>query len=407
MNRNVVPISFLPGKLYLIRYFGSLIRPATKILLNWKRESHIYRQFKLTRKSTKALKLRKYYLLAGISGVIISRCIHQGHKTINRICYAKLFSYWAILLITLDAYSDLERNDNEKVVTLNIYCATLIIHCFQKKGIPIPEEIESQFSWWKHNFKQNGEVSDSPLIRCIFFICDKFGESASICFGNVKNNKAIEENVGKMIKLLIKLMTAQLESLHQSSFSNKYDWTWYTNHVLENKFDPIFSSVLMAFPRNQRQVVNVSNLLMGMDVINRLFLHRQILDDLLDADEDIDNDILATPGYMLIDYDTGDLDSDGLAAIIKHRLRNNKNYARGSFFDAWKNNDKKMCKSLIIRSGIVMEFINIIEDVSRRKPLIDQLNLIIKNSPQLRNGLLFYYLRSSRSLAKLKKKVFS
>jgi len=352
----------------------------------------------------KRLNLRKYYVLGSVTGFLITRSIH-GQRS-KATVYAQLISNWAILLIILDAACD-NREDltNQEKIYLNISSAKKIFSILSGSDIGISLLFRNRFHEWVllHETAVSENTRPSKSIENdILTASSQFAISLKKCLTLVLDIKIRKKNSQIIIESLRSLMQAQIDSLNQTSFSANDNWKWYANNVLFKKFDGIFESILWAVPTNDTETLRISGLLEGMKTIGKIFAHRQILDDLVDYKNDIRAGILATPAYILIDFDLGINNHmfPGLYDMIKRSC-----YISGSFTNAWNKKDTNLCHTLMLNSGIFDFFIKMIEDRKSHQPIIKRLNQLTSEYPMLEVPLCFYYNRLNKTYNRLKKQV--
>jgi hypothetical protein len=377
-----------------------------KLFLTYQIDFSLNHRVKLSRKEIVDLKIKKYFFAAGLSGVIISHSIHgkRNGSAKNRTDYSLLLSYWAVLLITLDSYSDLEKNDKRKSITANLVCAKQIIETILQNGIVIPNEILTKFYLWLNSYGSDLVIdTHCSIMSSIIYFSECFSQYFSKCLNHISDEAILKKNLNEIIIALMNLMDGQIKSLNQSTCSSIYNWQWYYYEVLKNKFDNIFISALYIFPKDESQILKTNLLIEGIKAVNELFLHRQILDDLIDFEEDIDNGIMATPTYILLAYD--DIDNnqidEELAKSILNKIEISKCYKKGTFSALW-NKDMNLLKEIIIKNKILNIFFETIENTERSNLVINKIETIISTRPEIGDSIIIYYRRTIKSYLKFK-----
>ena len=357
-------------------------------------------------------KIRKHFYSAGIAGAFISASIHGQSKEskINRQDYSLLFSYWAGLLISLDSYFDLKKNEIAKDISANFKIAILLKDILVSKGVLIPSGSLIDFNIWITDNNSSDLPIDndySSITKEIYFL-ESFANKLANCLNHAENEIIVTKNLIQIIDSFMKLMTGQINSLNQIYYSECYNWNWYSKNVLEQKFNFIFPSVLWSFPQNKTQYNLVSNLIQGMKEIDTVFIHRQILDDLIDFGEDIDNGILATPSYILLAIDENTvMDISIFNGFLQKILKNitlSKKYRKGMFYEAYRNKNKELCKEIIVQSGILESYFEIVEDEKKCSDAIYKIKKIVKENPSISDCLYIYFNKTIKSYNELKKK---
>lgn len=395
--------------LYKRRNSFLFVRFGWKLFIKFHQEIYANKRIKITKKLIARLKIKKYFLSAGVSGALISRCIHGDSKIAKarRVDYSILFSYWAVLLIALDSYSDLEHIDKQRAISANLKIAGVIIERMIRQNILIPEIKLNSFYKWLNSYDADLlSNEDSSMMSFITYFTEKFSDSMISCLKHEESEEIVAQNTLQIIDALMKLMNAQINSLNQSVCSEIYDWDWYSTNVLRSKFDYIFISVLKIFPQNEIQARRINYLLEGIEAVNEIYLHRQILDDLIDFEEDIDNEIFATPSYILMAYDLNKMNSNKeiFVSEILEKIKASGKYTKGDFIKSWNVKNFRLCKALIRQSGILKYFVEVIENEKRTMEISKKISDVMDECPEIRDCILIYFSRAVKSFKNFKKK---
>jgi hypothetical protein len=389
-----------PSDLYII------VKTYVKLYPQYLRKSGSINKF--LHPSIKSKKINKYYIGSGIAGVFVDQCVNGVNKRVSNQCFdvALFFSNWSRLLIILDSYQDLIYFDKEVSLRTNILVSEYIFQAILDADINIPIEKKNDFHTWLKTF-------DIKTIEGYFIgnensllqVTIEFTSSLIKCLQNSSTDSFKISKTSAVIDEMISLMNAQISSQGQHYYNEYYNWNWYFNCILKNKFDSIFGLLLKAIPINEETSEQSKSILHGIYKINELVLHRQILDDLIDWEEDIDNGILATPTYLLLAYDMDEriLTNGGFENLILEKVRNNTQYTKGDFIVTW-SQDKLKSKTLVKNSKIINYFLEVITLTKRDGKIDKEIISIINKNREVEKCLQLYKYRVIRSLNKLLKK---
>lgn len=345
-----------------------------------------------------SINTKKYIIKGGLSGWLLAYSLNGSIKTCPDFAFssAKLFSYWGLLLIYLDKYSDNFDETEIDSKGMHLFVSDMIVDTISKWDNS-EDFYSGKYLKWKHGLdivSLSKELIPSEIIFLTSRFCSLLDEVNSMS-NNFINNK---DKFNNFSSELILLMNAQLNSFNQKGFNKKFDIVWYKQVVLENKFK-LFSPLFHVIGIDSMKSNKILN--EYLDKINDVIVHRQILDDFIDIEEDMKSGILGFPAYILLMESRIQIDS----GIDKFILFANLNLHSNVFKDILKLNPNiseasKALTEEVKKSQIVNLYINyVLKNVSFKLFLHSYIDL--KSNKTMRLIIFFYYYKAFASIVRL------
>ncbi len=374
-------------------------------------------------KLEKTLRLRKMYVAGGVAASLATHFIHgrrQGWR--DRMVYARLFSLWANYLILADAASDQRELGLEASRSLLQYCLAEIFSPLVAQDQSRQEILSLQMdrhlgATWPVTVGSL-ERPPSPAGRVALILAGLFGEQAALCLGLGGDRQGLSRRFALFSARVLALLAGQGESLHQMADEARDQWVWYCEQVLDAKFSNILFAPLVLLGHSDKQDRQREVLERGLKLINALYLHRQLLDDLLDLERDCLDGILAGPAFLLVAVGQERSPSAGpnfpqadtlcaLPEIISHRLAaqgpealQGERAASQAFQVAWRR-DRQEAARILQKSQMVATLLQILVDPGRIAPVERQIQNLLAQEPGAAAALKYYQYRCARTFRKV------
>jgi hypothetical protein len=369
------------------------------------------------------LRLRELFIGGGVTAGLACAYI-QGRRGpwIRASTFRHLFSLWANFLILADAASDSRELGRESSAALLRTCRSEIL---QPMGWT-EEALKSlaggldSFGPETQNAGENLEAGRaSRFAQASIALAREFGSTAASCLQSTASRQLIRSNSELFLTRLASLLRGQLESLNQFLLEDRYDWAWYRSQVLDAKFANILLGPLVLLARTEIEVARRIDVEKGLLLVNRLYLHRQIMDDLLDVRSDCEDGILGAPAYLLMRLATAAEPSEpaplqpspgleDLSLVLARRIAARGPQAtaqekeRARFFKTLWSQDRAAAASQLIGSETVRELLAVLEDPKRTRPITAELDALLRDAPDLVDVIGLYYHLCARSFRRLK-----
>jgi hypothetical protein len=269
------------------------------------------RESSLTREDRRTFRLRRRFVAGATAGYIASKysLADAASRRMNFI-YADLCAAWSNFLIAADAATDtkgLSRADSrhllrlcfdamfEPVATLSSDQLRSAVTARYLAVFQLPYDRRSQpssfpggpdFRLERYAVRMASDIGKDivKLCRCPF--AERFQD-------------AFQDGLQLFFTRTLDLMAGQLATLDQSCVDDEHHWGWYKD-VLQNKFTNVLLSPISLFVnpgarRNPEETMRECFRLISLN-----FFHRQVLDDLLDFDEDLESFTANSLIYILV-----------------------------------------------------------------------------------------------------------
>jgi hypothetical protein len=250
------------------------------------------------------------YIAGGLGGYIAGKCCYPDAYCRGLwLHYAKLFSHWSNFLLAADGAIDSNTLTRDA-------SSTLLYSLFQvMSGSLVPKlnvsQIESIDRSARKAFgipmtssgSQLPKFSECRLEWRAAWMAKEVGNDCMLLW---KFHKAIGQGeqfktaIGEFLDKSIELAEGQLNSLDQRLLDYDHDWAWY-RAVMNGKTLNVLQALLPLFLGDK-----ASNGCAGQDInrwivaVNDAFCHRQLLDDLLDFDEDMQQHTANAIQFLII-----------------------------------------------------------------------------------------------------------
>jgi hypothetical protein len=269
------------------------------------------RQSTLTRRDRRTFRLRRRFVAGATAGYIAGKysLAEAASRRMNFI-YADLCAAWSNFLIAADAATDTKGLSGEESRHLLRLCFDAMFEPVEALAsdqvrsavtsrylavFQLPYERQSQpshfpggpdFRLERYAVRMASDIGDdiAKLCRCPF--AERFQD-------------AFQGALQLFFTRTLDLMAGQLATLDQSCVDDEHHWGWYKD-VLQNKFTNVLLSPISLFVnpgarRNPEETMRECFRLISLN-----FFHRQVLDDLLDFDEDLESFTANSLIYILV-----------------------------------------------------------------------------------------------------------
>jgi hypothetical protein len=269
------------------------------------------RESSLTREDRRTFRLRRRFVAGATAGYIASKySLAEAASRRLDFIYADLCAAWSNFLIAADAATDtkgLSRADSSHLLRL----------CFDAMFEPVEALASDQvrsivtaryLAVFQLPYVRQSQPSRFPggpdfrLERYAVRMASDIGDDiAKLCrcpFAE-RFQDAFQGAVELFFTRTLDLMAGQLATLDQSRVDDEHHWGWYKD-VLQNKFTNVLLSPISLFVnpgarRNPEETMRECFRLISLN-----FFHRQVLDDLLDFDEDLESFTANSLIYILV-----------------------------------------------------------------------------------------------------------
>lgn len=361
--------------------------------------------FPHTRKSFKAVNLYKYYITSGVIGFISCDSIKRNPSYFIKLKYSFLTMDWGLLILLIDAVSDIEKPNKAYSRQLNLKCYQILCDSLIKLNetyrATYKEVYKSIFREENAHFDFNPET---PLTELSLFFATKIKNKMSWILPKDGKQNSIQI-LNKAIFEGALLCKGQIDSIDQIYCDETHNFSWYCNEVIYNKTVYIYSFMYF-FATDDEEGEKAENVGKALLLANDMYLNRQLLDDMNDIEIDTHDGIYAGPSYLLCSGFKIHSDNSLEKEIINHfRKKLVNNYEVEKNAEQFKNH---ICKTpsksvlAIFASPIPSGIIQIIEDENRYRIHYYQYSYFVQEHPkESRLSALFYY-RCGKSLKKAK-----
>lgn len=244
------------------------------------------------RKASKQLPLISYFIKAYVAGLMCGGAVKDKEDNV----FALFVAIWASLLIAMDAASDFQQistSDTEKLLEQTTLFLSEVIYlkdnvlCYDKE---ISDDYLIAADRWMSSEYANLSIALATQLSTVLFRVISTGD----------NLTQLRSNIAEFERNLKELARGQHCSLKQIFGEREVTWEYYVNNIMDRKFANIFTTPLSVLPTNSSQAVRRDDLLLEFGSVNGIYLHRQMLDDFLDIEEDIRNGAVAAPLLILL-----------------------------------------------------------------------------------------------------------
>ncbi len=415
---------FTPQRLPLRQMAGELL-PAALILRHYHslKKQEYRRRLPNFHELEKQLRLPQMFLAGGLAALLAGNYL-QGPRPQwpHRLGYARLFSLWANYLILADAASDQKELGPEASREFLRQC---LVEIFQPvfEGHSRVREVAADLvsrhfdSPWLLT-TGGREAPRSPLGSATLRLARLFGQQVAACLSFHHNSEVALGSFALFTERVLILLQGQWASLEQCTDKARPRWEWYRDRVLDAKFTNVLFAPLALLSTSEEQDRRREVLEQGLRLVNALYLHRQLLDDLLDVDSDCREGILGGPAYLLLalepqDFSRSDPDLlhiNGLGALPQIILRwiaaqspealTQELATRRAFQQAWLHRPSEAAR-LLQGSQTVQALLYTIRDPRRIGPIYRQLNNLLAQEPAVALPLRYYQYRCARTFRKM------
>jgi hypothetical protein len=252
----------------------------------------------------RALQLRRRFLAGAAAGFVASKdaLSHRFGSPMN-VVYADLCAYWSNCLIAADAATDLRASSHKDAAVL---FAKSFAAMFTPVAANLPADLTQQLR--RHHvtalgfdFLASSDCPAGPAWRFERYTI-RMAEEIGRCIARLlaaNDMTCFAGTLHQFYSRTLDLMAGQLAAYEQSIVEEDHDWGWY-KPVMHNKFMNVLLAPLTLFADTRTNHYPEPLMRAAFHLLNRTFFHRQVLDDLMDFDEDLDCGIANSLIYILL-----------------------------------------------------------------------------------------------------------
>lgn len=416
------------------------------------------------RADVRALQLRRRFIAGAAAGYVAStQALQQALFARMNFIHADVCAYWSNCLIAADATMDEEALSLPEVRRLfgESYAA------MSRQVEPdMPADVRRRLAsrsaaLFGADVADGGRSSADPgsrLRRYTLHTAAAIGDRVSR-LACLHGATAFAGELEQFYSRTLDLMAAQLETYDQSIVDDAHDFNWYRS-LMHRKFMNVLLAPISLFADPAAGLYPEEPMRQAFHLLNRNFLHRQILDDLIDFDEDLANHVANTLIFVLVsqgrlasfvagqgrDADKAALmhalnrsgllghpadgfddevllpgDRDGVppdvAVLARHALENGAGDAalpledlaeaclsrRTALYDAWGGRHAAAVKEIVTQSRIAERILDAIARGAEQRAIEDALKRCMERS-NIHGFVYAYYARTLRTYEKCVKK---
>lgn len=418
------------------------------------------------RADVRALQLQRRFIAGAAAGYVAStQALQQPFFARTNFIHADVCAYWSNCLIAADATMDEEALSLPEVRRLfgESYAA------MSRQIEPdLPIDVRRRLAFrsaalFGADVADGGRPPTDPgsrLRRYTLHTAAVIGDRVSrlACLHGVP---ALASALEQFYSRTLDLMAAQLETYDQSIVDDAHDFNWYRS-LMHRKFMNVLLVPIALFADPAAGLYPEEPMRLAFHLLNRNFLHRQILDDLIDFDEDVANHVANTLIYVLVSqghlaslvagdargadeaslmhalnrsgllnhpadgFDDGvlppvDRGPDGVApdvaSLVHHALENGPDDAalplgdlagvclrrRAALYEAWGAHRHAAVKEIVTQSRVAERFLDAIASGAEQRGIEDALKRCMERS-NIQGFVYAYYARTLRTYEKCVKR---
>lgn len=414
----------------------------------------------LTRDDRRMLKLRRRFIAGAAAGYIAStESLSQPLLASSNLIYADLGAFWSNWLIAADATMDQEALALPEVRRLFGESLNAMFSKVESRlPIDLQHKLRSRSEAMFVNAASGGDSlpagSDFRLRRYTLRMAAEIGDRISGLVA-LHGVEPLAMALDQFYSRTLDLMAAQLETYDQAIVDDEHDFGWY-RRLMHGKFMNVLLAPTALFANPAAGLYPEAEMRLAFHLLNRNFLHRQILDDLLDFEEDLADHFANTLIYVLVSQgrlaalmangdapasavmaeldrsgllvhpakgldddilpdDTRSADGTPLAVdtLVHAALRNGPDDAsvpldllvdkcmqrRTALYDAWARRDHATVRAIVMKSGVANRILDTIAEGADQPRIEDALKRCVARS-NIQGGVYTYYARTLRTYEK-------
>ena len=286
------------------------------------------RQLSLPPDDRRRYQLRRRYAAGAAAGYLASRYSLRQAATLRAcLLYADIAALWSNFLIAADAAMDtksLSRPDS----------IALLGDCFHALYGPVEQVLarDARFAVAARYADVFGTPYAQPSAgaagnnngefrfeRYAIATASGIGNAITLlqgCLPDPALSRSFSNALSEFYLRALDLAEGQLASLDQTSVDEQHDWGWYTK-VMDRKLVNVLLTPFSLCVGPSVATDPAGTIGRSFFIVNRVFFHRQVLDDLVDFEEDLSHGAANSLVFMLV--------SQGrIAAAAQSGVDNNK-----------------------------------------------------------------------------------
>lgn len=123
-------------------------------------------------------------------------------------------------------------------------------------------------------------------------------------YGRMSAKRARSDALTDFQAATVALLEGQLRSLGQADAGRSIDWNWYRGNVLNEKNVQFLLAPFNLWRLDEDSDDRLGQLVTGFELLNRVYLHYQLIDDVADLSQDSGQGIVGAPGAFLLSQST-------------------------------------------------------------------------------------------------------
>lgn len=362
----------------------------------------------LPKNARKEINILKSFFRAGIAGSIVYSSVFNKKNIalVQNVRCSCLFGYWAILLQVSDLIADSGEYKYSEAVLFNLTISDKIVETFDAcENYSSFKGHKNYYKQWKKQKLAHYHLKEEALNlpEVLVKIIARFNALIKQYMADIKDSDIKNEMINYLVKDFVELMDGQIKSQGQKEDKNSRGWDWYKEYVLTQKLDKIFVAPLWLVCTDKDNLDSLKKLQEGIMLISNIFVHRQILDDMIDMENDQNNNILSTPSYIIKYYDLNKIPQDDFGKRCLEYFHKEQKYIKGSFTYNWDRSNIKKTIEIIKHSGILQLYCSIVNmnlSSEKHKCFI----VFLTRNPKVETILKLYYKITLKSYNALNRK---
>jgi hypothetical protein len=362
-------------------------------------------------KTFNKIKFYKYYVTSGVIGYIGAEAIKRNATFFTKLRYSFLTMDWGLLILAMDAVSDVEGADDKYSEELNVACYYQLCEKIAKSNDHYNKVFEENIRVILNSLPQNATSfrAKTPMSNVSLYLVSKINKKMPWIIP--KKNQSILQITIRALEECALLCKGQIDSFRQKLCDDKYNLYWYCKDVIYNKTIYIYSFIYL-FAQDDEEGINASKLGQALLLANDLYLNRQLLDDMNDIAVDTNDGIFAGPSYLLCSDFNGKQEGNNslYATLVEETSRRIEVTSLRQYSASFKINIRTnpgLSIDNLLQSTIPKLLISIIEDEKRYLPLYDTFMAFLQTCPRTVPLTTLFYFRCGKSLMKAKKIAYS
>ncbi len=313
---------------------------------------------------------------------------------------------WGLLILVIDAVSDVEQAEDEYCEKLNVVCFKLLFEKLAEANQVYEKEFVSSITLiLKHSLHDIEKFNPvTPLSSISIFLAKRIKRKMN--WVSPVNKKVPLEITLRAIRECAILCKGQIDSFKQKKCDDLHDIDWYCDNVLYNKTIYIYSFIYL-FPQTELEGLDAIKLGDALLTVNDMYLNRQLLDDLNDIEIDTHDGIYAGPSYILCNKfgkqkHNSPLSNYLVSEVMKRNVTAPYLDQNAELFGRYLKTSPSKAIQALFESGIPNALIEMIEDEHRYQNSYKNLLNTLQDNPKTKLLATLFYYRCGKSLLKAK-----